>query len=277
MNIGMIGYGSMGKMLTEQFAESEITKEHQLFVSTRTKQKLENAPVGVHICENNCELAAVSDIVFLCLRPAAIREVMEEISPCLSENALFVSLNGSISFEILERLTSHKLAKVIPSVTAEIKRSQTLVCYNSTINSDDKALLESILSVIGDVTELSEAEMEMGSELVSCMPGFIAAIFDVICTSAGHHTEIPLNQIIDMVLKTLNASSELMLKNKMSFHEVVDRVATKGGITEVGADVIYHDFPKIADELFQTTLAKRRETAEKAKAQFEAFHMAMWD
>lgn len=28
----------------------------------------------------------------------------------------------------------------------------------------------------------------MGSELVSCMPGFIASIFDVICQSAIKHT-----------------------------------------------------------------------------------------
>ena len=101
------------------------------------------------------------------------------------------------------------------------------------------------------------------------MPGFIAALFDVICTSAGHHTEIPQSQITDMVLKTLNASSELMLKNELPFHEVVERVATKGGITEVGANVIYHDFPKIADELFQQTLAKRRAAAERVKQSLE--------
>ena len=268
MNIGIIGYGSMGKMLTERFAESEISKENQLFVSTRTRQKLEHIPCGVNVCESNCALAAVSDIVFLCLRPATIREVMEEISPCLKEHALLVSLNGSISFEMLEKCTSHKLAKVIPSVTAEIKRSQTLVCYNRKAGNDDRAQLERILSVIGDVTSLPENEMGMGSELVSCMPGFIAAMFDVICTSAGQHTGLPKQQIIEMVLKTLNASSELMLKKQMSFREVVDRVATKGGITEVGADVIYTGFPETADALFQKTLEKRRITAEKAAELF---------
>lgn len=266
MNIGIIGYGSMGKMLADQFAESEISKEYQLFVSTRTKHKLDHISGVIQPFENNRDLAARSDIVFLCLRPSVIREVLEEISPCLKENVLLVSLNGSITFEMLEKRTSHKLAKVIPSVTAEIKRSQTLVCYNSKVCPEDKTRLERILSVIGDVIPLSEHEMGMGSELVSCMPGFIAAMFDVICASAGQHTDIPQQQIIEMVLKTLNASSELMLKNKMSFREVVDRVATKGGITEVGANVIYTGFPETAGLLFEKTLEKRRITAEAVSA-----------
>lgn len=47
----------------------------------------------------------------------------------------------------------------------------------------------------------------------------------------------------------------------MSFEDVVKRVATKGGITEVGSRVIYDGFPDIADEMFGKTIAKRRETA----------------
>ena len=146
-------------------------------------------------------------------------------------------------------------------MTAEIGRSQTLVTYNSLVNEDDRRSLRDLLSCIGNVIELPENEMGMGSELVSCMPGFIASIFDVICQSAGKHTSIPQDQVIRMVLDTLCATGELMLQKDMSFEEVVKRVATKGGITEVGTKVIYDGFPDTADELFEKTLAKRRETA----------------
>ena len=68
-----------------------------------------------------------------------------------------------------------------------------------------------------------------------------------------------------MVLDTLSATGELMLRKDMNFEDVVKRVATKGGITEVGSRVIYDGFPEIADEMFEKTLAKRRETAAKVK------------
>ena len=56
--------------------------------------------------------------------------------------------------------------------------------------------------------------------------------------------------------------SKVRLKNDSSFEEIVSRVATKGGITEEGTKVIYERFPAVADQLFEKTLEKRKQTAE---------------
>ena len=71
-----------------------------------------------------------------------------------------------------------------------------------------------------------------------------------------------------MVLKTVSATSELMLKKEMTFEDVVSRVATKGGITEEGAKVIYEGFPEVVDLMFEKTLEKRKQTAKKAEELF---------
>ena len=114
-----------------------------------------------------------------------MKKVFEDIAPFVKENTLVVSLNGNIPFELIEKiLDKRKIAKVIPSVTAEIDRSQTLVCCNSLVDDTDKIILKDLLGCMGTVTELPENEIGMGSELVSCMPGFIASIFDVLCQSA---------------------------------------------------------------------------------------------
>ena len=160
------------------------------------------------------------------------------------------------------------MAKMIPSVTAEIGRSQTLMCFNDRTEASDRETLKQLLGGIGNVIELPEKEMGMGSELASCMPGFIASIFDVICTEAGKHTEIPQDQVIRMVLNTMCATGELMLEKGMSFDDVVSRVATRGGITEEGTRIVYERFPETADQLFEKTLEKRRRTAEKAEELF---------
>ena len=266
MNVGIIGFGSMGKMLAEKFSticDYDGGVLEKVYVSNRSKEKLGNVGIVPTVCNDNCELAAVSDIIFVCTRPADIKTVFEEISPVLKSDALLVSLNGSITFEMLEKITSRKMAKVIPSVTAEINRSQTLVCYNQFADETDKTNLNTILKCMGDVIELPENEMGMGSELVSCMPGFIASIFDVICNIAKTHTSIPEAQIKKMVLNTMSATGDLMLQKNMTFDEVVERVATKGGITEEGTKVIYEMFPQAAEKLFEKTLEKRRQTAAK--------------
>ena len=59
-----------------------------------------------------------------------------------------------------------------------------------------------------------------------------------------------------------------MLNKNYTFENIVDRVATKGGITQEGTSVVYENFPAIADEIFQKTLEKRRITTEKAEMIF---------
>ena len=265
MRIGIIGYGSMGKMLLWKFSEAGNIGKQDLFVSNRTESKLEEAK-GIANAVKSKELASLCDIVFVCVRPVDLKAVFEDIKDSINPNALLVSLNGSVSFETIRKVIDIKTAKVIPSLTAEIGRSQTLVCFDDRVS--DKEALKGLLSCIGDVIELPENEMGMGSELVSCMPGFIASIFDVICKSAEDHTTIPKDQIVKMVLSTMSATGDLMLQKAMSFEDVVTRVATKGGITEEGTKVVYEGFPGTADLLFAKTLEKRRLTTEIAEKNF---------
>ncbi|MBO4927172.1 MAG: NAD(P)-binding domain-containing protein [Clostridiales bacterium] len=299
MKVGIIGFGSMGKMMAEKFFASGLLEKHCLLLSSRSPEKLRDAKKWAVLCGSNSELATEADIVFLCLRPFDLKGVLEEIRPALKESALIVSLNGSVSFANLEKClaadasatpsadsdknndpkavngsastsrAAFRIAKVIPSVTAEINRSQTLIAYNENITTEDKGNLKRLLSCMGDIIELPEAEMGMGSELVSCMPGFIASIFDVIVKSAEEHTEIPHDQVVRMVLQTMIATGELMIEKDMSFEDVVARVATPGGITEEGTKAVYEQFPKTAQVLFEKTLEKRAATAKKAEAQFE--------
>ena len=267
MKIGIIGYGSMGKMLLWKFSEAGNIEKQDLLVSNRTKEKLEETKTVATVSDSR-KLASESDIIFICVRPVDLKQVLEEIKNDIRSDALLVSLNGSISFDSIHKIVSSKTAKVIPSLTAEIGRSQTLVCFDQNVSDSDKAALKDLLISIGDVIELPENEMGMGSELVSCMPGFIASIFDVICTSAGDHTSIPKDQIVKMVLNTMSATGDLMLQKDMTFEDVVTRVATKGGITEEGTKVVYEQFPETADKLFEKTLEKRRLTTEKAEKSF---------
>ncbi len=269
MKIGIIGYGSMGRMLLEKFLDGKCVSEENLFVANRTIEKIVHLKDKCTICESNRELATEADVVFLCVRPVDMKEVLLEIKECLNEDAFLVSLNGSIMFEQIEQICKGKIAKAIPSVTAEVNQSQTLVCYNERVTEADKECLTGLLSCMGTVIELPEQEMGMGSELVSCMPGFIAAIFQELCASAKKHTSLSESQIARMVLHTMVGTGTLMLEKEYSFEDVIARVATKGGITEEGTKVIQEQFPRVADEVFEKTLEKRRKTTEKAKENFE--------
>ena len=78
MNIGIIGYGRMGRMLTEKFAAAGKPEDGSIFVSSRTKEKLHSLQAGVNGCGNNSEAAAQADVVFLCVKPGDMKDILEE-------------------------------------------------------------------------------------------------------------------------------------------------------------------------------------------------------
>ncbi|GHT56680.1 pyrroline-5-carboxylate reductase 3 [Spirochaetia bacterium] len=270
--IGIIGYGSMGKMILSKFIESKTVKEHDLFIANRTHEKIINLNTvypQINICKNNTDAAKNVDILFICVKPLEIKTVLLEINKAIKSGCHIVSLNGSVLFKQLEQICiNKKLSKVIPSVTAEINQSVTLTCHNDYVKNDDKSNLKELLECFGTIVEIPEKEMGMGSELTSCMPGFIGAIFKVITDEAEKHTSINKQKIIKMVLETMYGTGKLLLEKGMTFDNLIDRVATKGGITEEGTKIVEKRLPEIINEMFEKTLEKRKITTEKAQKEF---------
>ena len=112
-------------------------------------------------------------------------------------------------------------------------------------------------------------EIGMGSELTSCMPGFIGAIFKVITNEAEKHTSINKQDVINLAIKTMYGTGKLLLEKDMTFEQLINRVATKGGITEEGTKIIEAEMPKLANHLFEKTLEERKITSEKAQRDFD--------
>ena len=272
--IGIIGYGSMGKMILLKFIETRTVPESNIFLSNRTYEKIENLKniyPQINICKNNKDAAKNADILFICVKPFEIKPVLMEIIAEIKTDCHIVSINGSVLFEQIEKIcVNRKISKVMPSVTAEIDQSVTLICHNNYVNSSDKNMLKTLLECFGTVVEIPETEIGMGAELTSCMPGFIGAIFKVITDEAEKHMSINKNDIIKMVVETLYGTGKLLLKKGITFEQLIERVATKGGITEEGTKIIDAKMPEIINELFEKTLEKRKITTEKVQMSLRA-------
>jgi pyrroline-5-carboxylate reductase len=272
MNIGIIGYGSMGKMFLEKFIETNAVKQSNLFVSNRTYEKITDLNKyypEINVCENNISAGKNADILFICVKPLEIKPVLLEINNAVKDDCHIISLNGSVLFNQLEQICRNKkITKIIPSVTAEINKSVTLICHNNYVNNIDDNNIKRILECFGTVTEIPENEMGMGAELTSCMPGFIGAIFKVIADEAEKHTSINKSQIIRMITETMYGTAKILLEKGITFDNLMDRVATKGGITEEGNKIIMEKLPKIINELLEKTLEKRKITTENVQKDF---------
>ncbi len=259
-NVGFIGYGSMGSMLVNGFLTANVIKQSDIFISTKTKTKLEELKIlypEVNICDKNEELASRCNYLFICVKPLEVKNVLSELSHSILDNTHIISIAGCVTLNNIASIFPGKVTKVIPSLTSEVKEGISLVCHNEKVTQYDKKFIERLLNSISRVKIISEEDFELGGDLTSCAPGLIACIFsEFVKTSNKHSSNISLEDAEDMVISTLYGTAKLLYKKKIGFDDMISRVATKGGITQEGVSVLEKRLPDVFDELFQVTLEK---------------------
>jgi pyrroline-5-carboxylate reductase len=272
--VGIIGYGSIGKMIFAKLVGSKVVDESDIFISTEAYNELlslKTAYPKLNICETNKDLAKNADIIFMCVRAMDIKIVLSEIIADAKQDCHLVSLNACVMFGQMEQIFSgRKISKIMPNINGEINQSITLAAHNDYVNDDDKSGLKTLLESFGTVIELSsETDIGIGMELTACMPGYIGAALKIIIDETEKHTSMKKTDMIRMLVGTVSATGKLLLEKEMSFDELVTRVATKGGITEEGTKIMGEKMPEMVSKIFEKTNEKRRITTENVQKGYD--------
>lgn len=267
-NVGIIGYGSMGSMLLQGFIDSNIINPYNLYVSSRTNDKIKSLEnKAINICSSNKDLVSRCNIIFICLVPLDIKALLEEIQEMLTEDKHVVSSAGSLSIRNIE-MHKGKVSRVIPTFISLIQEGISLISHNVYVLENDKKLLGDLLSSISTVKEIPENEFELVSDLTSCAPGLFAEIFKQYVNSAQKYTSLNENEIAYFVIKTLYGTSRLLNEVDPVFDNMIKRVATKGGSTEVGVQVLSNELPRVFDEMFGKTIERQNNRKIRIDEQF---------
>lgn len=259
---GFIGYGSMGSMLVEELINSAGIRQEDLIVTRKNLEKLNditNTWPKINVTAEVTEVAKQSKYIFLCMKPMEYKDVLKEIESCLSEQQHLISITGSLMISDIEHMTKCKITRMLPTLTSEVREGITLICHNSSVTQDDAKELENVLRTFTRLFIVKEADYGFASEFTSCGPGLYAAMLqEFVEAGLRHSNSLSKDQIFDLVVQTVYGTARLMLEHKMDFEQVITRVATKGGITEEGVKVLKKGLPEVYDEVFDSTMGKRK-------------------
>ena len=269
---GFIGFGSMAKMIIHGLIEYANINPNNIYVTRKDKNRLNEINcvfknvLAVTACKDIMEKAR---IVFICAKPKEIRDILSEIAPFVRSDTHIISIAGTVSINNLQSIIHGKITKYTPTITSEIGAGVSLLCHNALVNEDDAAFVESVIKCFGKIKYVTDEDWGFAAELTSCMPGFIASIFDHLTNAAlKHTTSFNKDLIAELITDTLYATSKLFSDTDMDFEQVVLRVATKGGITQEGVIFFDETLPQIFDDMFEKTLTKRHDVVEKINKDF---------
>jgi len=257
--IGFIGYGAMGSMIIRRILSSGVLKESDLILTTRTIPKLkdlEKSYPEVEIAPDNITVARKSRKLFLFVNTGMVKKVLEEIKDHLSLNTHIIYIAAGLTMGNVGKIFPGKISKVIPSLTSEVNEGISLVAHNLQVEEEDTKFVEETFKVMGKVKIVEEDQFALGANLTSSAPAFISFILMKFTESALKKGGFTRKDAEEMVIETLYGTAKLLHSTDLTLQDVLTRVATRGGITEEGLDVLDHELPSVFDELFESTLEK---------------------
>lgn len=267
IKVGFIGYGSMGSMIVQGFIRSGAISPEEMIVSTRTKSKLDKIKsdfTKLNIAESNSDVAIRAKYIFICVKPLEVMDVVKEIKNSLTKESVIISIAGPVAMKYIENAADAKVIKLTPSLTSEVSEGVSLICYGQKVGTDEANYVDSLLNSISVVKRIREEDFELAAELTSCAPGFFASILDEFVKSAlRQNSGLSKEDVEDMVLHTFYGTAKVLMDKNMRFYDMIQRVATKGGITEEGVKIFSNYLPDTFDKMFGATLEKRKAVRKK--------------
>ncbi len=257
--LGFIGCGNMARMLIDGFIAAGTCVPADIIVSTRSPEKLIPLAArhpGLIAAEDNRRTALSATRLFLCVKPMEIKGVLEGLRGAIRPQTHVVSIAACAELGYLNRIAPGRYTRVIPSLASALGGGVSLMCHGPGVPPADCAFVESLFASISRVQLLPEKDFAAGSDLTSCAPGFIAAIFRQFMEAGLRHSDIRPQDAERMVIETLYGTARLLARGGLGFGDLIANVATKGGITEEGMRCLEAELPALFDNVFAATLGK---------------------
>ena len=259
--IGFIGSGKMASaiikgLIKSGFATSENILATQLEPETLSQKSKE---LGIKVILDNKELVKSSDVIFLAVKPNQVLDILTEISEELTSNKLIVSIAAGITTERLENNLPEKtrVVRVMPNTPALLGEGMSGIVAGKNAAAFDVDYVEELFNTIGKTIVVdNEAQMDIVTAISGSGPAFFYKVINDIAR-AGEKLGLDYEKALLLSVQTALGSAKMALNREISMEELISNVATKGGCTRVGVDVMEDvDTSKVFAEVITKTTEK---------------------
>ena len=160
--IGFIGAGNMAYALIKGLLNNGFDA-NQINISDPNEELLLNreSELKVTTYSNNTSLLSNSDIIFFAVKPQVLSSVCLELKGVVKSKHLFVSIVAGIRSSDINRWLGGNFAliRTMPNTPALFQTGVTGLFANELVNNEQKSLVSSILSSVGECFWVNEEKL----------------------------------------------------------------------------------------------------------------------
>ena len=155
MKIACIGCGVMGSAFMSAIAKkvnpSEITVCDKFVESANAFAKKTGCNVAT-----NAEAVKNAKYVFLAVKPAFVKEALEEIKDALEKDTVIISMAAGVSLSQLREYLAAKYIRIMPNTPAKLCEGMTALCCGEDVCQERVCEVTSLLEAAGKVEKVDE-------------------------------------------------------------------------------------------------------------------------
>ena len=239
--IGIIGAGNLGKRLTQLICRNNL--QNFLVVSDRNREKMEEITDTYDLDKtDNEDTIKISDILFLTVKPGDVEGICKDINEHYQYDTpkIIISAAAGVPVENIKKWTNnkHTVVRCMPNIPISEKEG-SIVWYSENINTYDVNFINDIITQGPENIWVNKENLVDVATVVSgCGPAYIAKFFQTY-TDIGEDMGFSREQSLKLIQSSFLGTAKLLLKD--SAESIIDDVASKGGATEKGLEMLDKD------------------------------------
>lgn len=242
MKITIIGTGNIGSAMVDGLLmDGFIAPENITVTDIRQEALAPYKAKGLNTSMNNMEAVQDADLIFLCVKPYLVKNILNSIKDEFRLSQMLVVIAAGVTLNEIEDAISGLIPvfRVIPNTAMAVKASMTAICTHDTTEAQQQVVLD-YFKHLGRAILIDEQLMDAFTVVASCGTAYALRYLRAATTGS---VEIGFKPDVaqEMVAQTMLGAAEILLHNGTHAEAEIDKVCTPKGITIVGLNEMEHN------------------------------------
>jgi pyrroline-5-carboxylate reductase len=232
--VAVLGAGKIGGILLKGLLDKKLFSPHATVATVQHEERASalQEKLGIPVSTDNIAAARNADIIFVCVKPQVVQEVMEQVRPVVSKEQLVISVAASVHTSQIE--TALRLAvpvvRAMPNTPCVLGCGMTAVCKGKFANPEHVETACELFRVVGKTVVVDEKHMDAVTGLSASGPAYIYIILESLA-EAGVKVGLPRDVATLLAAQTALGAATVVLETGDHPALLKDAVTTPAGCT----------------------------------------------
>lgn len=220
--------------MIEGILSSNLLQPEKIKISAKTKETVEkvNMKYSVLTTNNNKDVAAWADFLFLAVKPDQHAEIIREIKESISDDTVIITIAAGITLSALEKDFERKIKAVrsMPNTPSLVGEGMSVLSGNSYITSEEMSEVKAIFESFGKVELLPETLMDTVPAISGSSPAYVYLFIEALA-DGGVKAGLPRDLAYRLGAQAVLGAAKMVLETGIHPGALKDQVCTPGGAT----------------------------------------------